>query len=89
MTVFIPGTRVQCEYRYENQGTVLSDTDPRAWNGQFTTEEEVAAHLEREKKLSWRLNSQYGMPIVRDTRVPVLWDFGKVYWDSADSLYQI
>lgn len=73
--------RVRCSYRGDHVGTVLCITDPRAWEGSIAFEsrqpsqEAVCAHV------AWCLDQG----LLRDS-LPVLWDFGRVYWDRASSL---
>lgn len=81
------GTRTRCEYRNTHEGTILSVTDPRAWYGRFETEEEVIQHLEHMAKMNRRMHSQYNMPLVHSDKQPVLWDFGKIYWETVKDLY--
>jgi hypothetical protein len=74
------GTRVKCRYREQHQGTLLAFDDPRAWQGSIAfgdglpdrdaVRDHVLKHLDTLGKL-WPYHNQ-----------PVLWDFGKVYWDS-------
>jgi len=62
-------------------GTVLEMDDPRAWAGTiaFSTEtpdpDAVACHVQWCKSQG-----------LLDGKIPVLWDFGKVFWESTDSL---
>jgi hypothetical protein len=76
---FLPGATVRCEYRGDHTGVVLADDDPRAWAGTLIFPSEspdpsaVRAHvakLRAEKFFS------------REVKRPVLWSFGRVYWDS-------
>lgn len=74
------GARVTCRYRGCHRGTLLASTDPRAWQGSIAfgdgipdpeaVKDHVLKHLDTLGKL-WPYHNQ-----------PVLWDFGKVYWDS-------
>lgn len=72
------GTPVACAYRRGHHGIALALDDPRAWAGSiaFPTatpgQAEVTAHV-RKCQLRGDLRGDYQ---------PVLWDFGKVYWDS-------
>lgn len=79
------GTRVVCRYRvteggagHAHVGTLLAMDDPRAWAGSlaFPTAtpdpELVKAHVAR----------CVARGMLRGIERPVLWDFGKVYWDS-------
>lgn len=81
---FPPGTRVKCAYRvndttgFEHVGTVLAKDDPRAWAGSLAFPEAspdasaVAAHVARCEARGY----------LSDAKQPVLWDFGKLYWDA-------
>lgn len=75
----LPGAIVRCEYRGTHAGVVLADDDPRAWagTGAFPTATPdpaaVRAHVVKHRALgSFR----------GEVRRPVLWCFGRVYWDS-------
>lgn len=85
-----PGTRVTVTYRAEfnHVGTVLARNDPRAWTGSIAfsgrtpTQEEVDAHLAH--------------PVVaavfaseKDARVPIVWDFGNLYWEPASAVLSL
>jgi hypothetical protein len=78
---FLPGDRVKCTYRGNHLGTVLAIDDPRAWQESIAFEgtpsqEQVTAHVE------WCLSQG----LLGPSRTPVLWDFGKVYWDTTVKL---
>lgn len=80
-----PGTRVRCAYRDAHVGTLLAIDDPRAWVGSIAfpggepTPELVRAHVAR-----CRARGD-----LDGSRLPVAWDFGKVYWDRQLSPIQI
>lgn len=87
---FEPGTRVKCAYRkndttgHEHMGTVLAKDDPRCWAGSLAFPEPnpdpraVRAHV---RKVLRRGDSVCGVP-GPSAQQPVLWDFGRIYWDS-------
>jgi hypothetical protein len=74
------GTRVTCRYREQHQGTLLAFDDPRVWQGsgafgeglpeREAVRDHILRHIDSLGKL-WPYHNQ-----------PVLWDFGKIYWDS-------
>lgn len=70
------GTRVTCQYRGAHQGTVLAYDDPRCWAGSIAfplatpSQAEVSAHVARCLGATGPWEHQ-----------PVLWDFGKIWWD--------
>lgn len=72
----LPGDRVTCRYRVGFEGTLLAVDDPRAWEGTgafgpgLPDVDAVRAHVARHESL-----------LESDGAKPVLWDFGKVYWD--------
>lgn len=72
-----PGTRVRCRYRDTHAGTVLAKDDPRAWAGSLAFPCDapdpvaVAAHVARCEAEG----------LLSDGKLPVLWDFGTLYWD--------
>jgi hypothetical protein len=81
----VPGARVVCRYRVTeggagqaHLGTLLAIDDPRAWAGSLAfpdavpDPELVKAHVAR----------CIARGDLRGDERPVLWDFGKVYWDS-------
>ena len=85
---FKPGDCVGATYREEpprfrHRGTVLAADDPRAWEGTVAfpecpvLAERVRAHVERCRK------SCPGF----DDKVPVAWDFGRVYWEPTRALF--
>jgi hypothetical protein len=77
--------RVNRSLGLEHTGEVLAVDDPRAWTdtlafpGRTPTADEVKAHVEQ----------LHIRPLVYDGRVPVLWSFGKVYWETADNLAEV
>jgi hypothetical protein len=87
---FPPGSRVKCAYRvndtthYEHVGTVLGKDDPRCWAGTIAFPEsnpsqaDVSAHVAR---CEARGDLVCGVPGPA-AQQPVLWDFGRIYWDS-------
>jgi hypothetical protein len=74
-----PGARVTCRYRAGHQGIVIADDDPRAWAGSIAfpsptpSQAEVTAHVAHCKQNGWGSWHEH----------PVLWDFGKIYWDTG------
>lgn len=73
------GARVCCAYRAQHAGTVLAPHDPLAWRGslkflgpELPDADEVRRHVAKCREQG----------LLADGRVPVLWDFGAVYWDS-------
>jgi hypothetical protein len=72
------GTRVTCTYRGGHCGVVIAMDDPRAWAGSIAfptatpNQTEVTAHVKRCQERG----------DLRGDYQPVMWDFGKVYWDS-------
>jgi hypothetical protein len=72
-----PRMLVCCGYREGHVGRVLRVDDPRAWAGTLAfpesnpDPERVRAHV------SWCRATG----LLSDGKVPVLWSFGKVYWD--------
>jgi len=64
----------------EHLGTVLEPTDPRAWANTLAfpdrtpSREEVVAHVSQPHIKAFM------------SSVPVLWTFGKVYWESPTSI---
>ena len=78
------GDRVSCAYRKGHQGTVLDAYDPRVWAGSIAfdgkepTVESVRAHVDT-------LRTRAGLG-AWTKRAPVLWDFGKVFWDDVKAL---
>jgi hypothetical protein len=72
------GALVACAYRRGARGVVIAMNDPRAWAGSIAfptatpNQTEVSAHVKR---------CQDRGDLLSDYQ-PVLWDFGKVYWDS-------
>jgi hypothetical protein len=83
---FPAGARVKCSYRGNHVGTLLADDDPRGWIGSLAfpegipTVEQVRAHIAHYRSM-WPDLAAHDA-----TRAVVAWDFGKVYWESADSL---
>ena len=81
-----PGALVVCSYRPSHTGLVLAADDPRAWAGTMAfpdtsldappAAEDVTAHLAK--------HSALGTPL--GGKVPVLWSFGRVYWEALDAL---
>lgn len=71
-----PGDRVKCTYRGAHRGTLLALDDPRAWAGTIAfpdtnpDPEAVRAHVEMHRASFERYEHR-----------PVLWDFGRLYWD--------
>jgi hypothetical protein len=68
-------------WRSPHKGVVLSENDPRAWQDTLTfdglpTQAQVDAHLAQLKARGDR----------DDERVPVLWSFGRAYWERRKSL---
>lgn len=87
-----PGARVRAAYGrldrgtgVEHTGEVLATDDPRAWEGTIAfseglpTVDQVRAHLAK---------SHIGKFLESD-RIPVLWSFGKVYWEKTADLMRI
>ena len=90
-----PGTKITVGYRMARKdstqpwlettryGIVLAPNDPRAWanTGAFydrtPSQEEVNAHLAK---------PTVAQAMSRCQDVPVLWDFGRIYWEPADAL---
>ena len=72
-----PGQRVKCAYPDSHVGTLLALDDVRAWEGSIAfecrklTQAEVSAHV------AWCKSHD----LFCDGAQPVLWDFGRVYWD--------
>lgn len=72
------GARVTCRYREMHQGTLLAHDDPRAWEGSgafgpgLPDADAVKAHVAKCIERGDLLGAHY----------PVLWDFGRVYWDT-------
>ena len=88
------GSRVRCTYRHEpgrfsHVGTLLADEDPRGWVGSLAfpdkanppTVEQVRAHI-ADYRARWPELAAHDA-----TRAVVAWDFGKVYHESAASLF--
>lgn len=88
------GQRVGCTYRdcppqqpwlhRDHRGTVIARDDPRAWAGTIAfpgpgapTQKAVREHLAKLDAM--------GVSVM--DKIPVAWDFGKVYWESAEALY--
>jgi len=83
---FAPGTEVrgvpprQPPGGKEHFGIVLAPTDPRAWadtlafSDRTPTPEEVAAYIQKPHIAGFL------------SAVPVLWSFGKVYWEDPTSI---
>lgn len=71
-----PGSRVTCRYRGDHVGTVLAIDDPQVWAGSLAFPEvnpdpgSVREHVSRCLSRGLLLD-----------KIPVLWDFGRVYWD--------
>jgi hypothetical protein len=88
-----PGTRVKCTYRcgngFDHVGTLLADDDPRGWVGSLAfpegtpTVEQVREHIASYQARDPRLIDY------DSTRATVAWDFGKVYRESAESLWAL
>ena len=85
-----PGNKITAAYRNNNHtgriytGIVLADNDIKAWIGTMAfnfgvpeSQEAVDNHVNRNKEL---------FPNLNDNRVPVEWEFNKVYWENSDSL---
>ena len=89
---FRPGTKVVAAYGRmgphgrEWTGIILRRDDPRTWEdtlafpGRRPTQGEVREHLKGLGKMS----AWVGPP--HDVRVPVAWEFGKVYWEDLKNL---
>jgi hypothetical protein len=87
-----PGTRVRCTYRsdpgFVHEGTLLADDDPRGWEGSLAfygrkpTLETVRAHI-AEYRARWPELARHDA-----NRAIVAWDFGKVYTERADAIYE-
>jgi len=85
---FLPGMRVTVTYRAEHNhaGTLLAVNDPRAWaetmafTGRTPTQAEVDEHLAG-KMVAGVFASES-----TDPRVPIEWDFGKVYWEPTSAI---
>lgn len=72
------GQRVTCRYRESHVGTLLAMNDPQAWAGSLAFPEASPDPIAvREHVLKHA--SELGGP---HPKQPVLWDFGKVYWDA-------
>ncbi len=84
----VPGTRVTVPYRKADGhgcpghvGTVLAPNDPAAWAGTIAFEgrtldqQSIDAHIARFPCLA-----------TCETRTPVAWDFGRVYWEPSSAL---
>lgn len=91
MNTVEPGTKITAPYRnnpepswmaHRHTGVVLAMNDPRAWSGSLAfctrepTQEAVDAHIAKVQSLGMGLGD----------KVPVLWSFGKVYWERVESL---
>jgi hypothetical protein len=86
-----PGTRVRCTYRndpnFRHVGTLLADDDPKGWTGSLAfpfgepSVEDVRAHIASYQARHADLKAYDA------TRATVAWDFGKVYRESAESLF--
>ena len=87
-----PGTRVRCTYRsdpgFVHEGTLLADDDPRGWEGSLAfygrkpTLETVRAHIAQYQASYPELRAHDA------TRCVVAWDFGKVYHERADAIFE-
>jgi len=88
MSDFRPGMRVTVTYRSEHNhaGTLLAVNDPAAWAetmafpGRTPTQAEVDAHLAN-KMIAGVFASEN-----TDPRIPIEWDFGKVYWEHTSAI---
>jgi hypothetical protein len=90
------GKKVVCDYRKQRYtgepltGMVLEKNDVRAWAGtmafgyrQDPSQEEVDKHIKRCKEIDFEIG------LKSDERFPVLWEFGKIYWEETDNLHVI
>lgn len=82
-----PGTRATVMHRKMYTGTVLSNTDPRAWEGSAAfygktadeiTPEEISAHLDKCIEL-YEKATKRPYATAHAPQQPIMWDFGKVY----------
>jgi len=90
MSDFRPGMRVTVTYRsnseHNHAGTLLAVNDPKAWAetlqfpGRTPTQAEVDEHLAG-KMVAGVFASESA-----DPRVPIEWDFGKVYWEHTSAI---
>lgn len=75
------GSHPDC-WQTPRKGVVLSMQDPLAWQGtaafcgRVPSAQELQAHLETHSSTSGK----------NCTDVPVMWDFGRVFWEPASSL---
>lgn len=83
--VVYAGDRVSCAYRKDHQGTVLDAYDPRVWAGSIAFDG-VEPTVESVRKHVDNLRTWAGNPAEWRSRAPVLWDFGKVFWDDVKAL---
>lgn len=89
--IAVPETVVGCTYRegpWNHTGVVLALDDVRAWTGTLAffgpdgyvpPAEQVTAHVEE------CLRTVPGFA----RKVPVLWSFGRVYWERLEALYPL
>jgi hypothetical protein len=75
-----PGTRVRCAYRGGHTGTVLSVDDPLAWKGSLAFPEGMP------NRAAVKIHVR-SLDLISRSK-PVLWDFGRVYWDTELSEIQ-
>jgi hypothetical protein len=71
------GARVTCRYREGHQGVLLAAHDPRAWQGSLAFPGNDLPDVETVKAHVAKCTASG----LLDDKQPVLWDFGKVYWD--------
>lgn len=65
-------------------GTVLAIDDPRAWEGSIAFPDRKPKQADVTAHVAWC----HKQGLLLD-KVPVLWDFGKVYWEKAASLRSV
>ena len=75
---------IRADYREGHTGEILSIRDPRAWAGSLAFPVEFP---DPEKVDAW-VKECLTQGYLRD-RVPVLWSFGKIYWENITSLIVI
>jgi len=73
------------------KGTVLASNDPRAWTGTIAfgddtpTQDQVDAHIASVFRMYETVPLLQGKAPFSD-KVPVLWEFGAVMWESVGSV---
>lgn len=87
MTVddFPIGSKVTASYRKEHTGIVLAQNNLEAWRGTLAFPRDELLNQEAvDRHVEWCRNDIFGFD-----KVPVLWSFGRIYWESPDNLILI